>query len=263
MSSSNFATSIDSNTQMSDFEMVCQFNKCFDFPVYDDLSDEKCLRLRLDLIEEELSELRTACIDNDVVEEQDACADILYVAYGMAYTYKINSDVEMNKYTISKPVCVNSIDSNNSNNSNNLNGQINQDTLFMRLVFDKIDRQTILNKLCESFDKLKTYAYDRNIQMINLYLHDIIYYTYNFQHVCNYDSDKIFKIVHASNMSKLCQNETEAQMTVDDYKQKFDSGNSPYDSPYYYKLDNGLYVIKNKSSGKALKNINYVKVKLV
>jgi hypothetical protein len=63
-------------------------------------------------------------------------------------------------------------------------------------------------------------------------------------------------------MSKLCTSEAEAKLTVEKYEKDFQSGKSPYDSPFYYPLDNGLYVVKNKSTGKALKSINYRQVKL-
>ena len=64
-------------------------------------------------------------------------------------------------------------------------------------------------------------------------------------------------------MSKLCKSEAEAIQTVKKYQQDYLSGKSPYDSVYYHKLDNSeLYVIKNKSTGKALKSINYTKVEL-
>jgi predicted HAD superfamily Cof-like phosphohydrolase len=227
---------------MTDYEKVCEFNKCFDFPTFSDMSDEKCRKLRLDLIEEELDELKIAINQNDLIEQQDACADILYVAYGMAYTYQINSDEVLN----------------NTYKKNTLN-----ETIFKNLIYDDVDKETILNKLYNSFNNLKFYTNEQNKHYMNKFLHDIIYYVYNFQFVCNYDSDKIFKIVHESNMSKLCQTEEEAKLTVQDYEQKFLNQQSPYDSPYYYKLYNGLYVVKNKSTGKALKNINYIKVNLI
>jgi hypothetical protein len=88
-------------TLKTDYQKVCDFNQAFDFPQYDylqsnDFQNEKCLKLRLALIEEELSELTTAYEKHDYIEEMDACADILYVAYGMAYTYKIDSDEFLN-----------------------------------------------------------------------------------------------------------------------------------------------------------------------
>lgn len=233
---------------MTDYDLVCEFNKCFDFPVYNNLSDEKCRNFRLDLIEEELNELKTAYDNNDVIEEKDACADILYVAYGMAYTYNINSNNEFKKIYPSFA--------------------LNNYTLFQNLsefyeYQTKLNRPVNLEKLFEIFNNLKLYTNQQNLELMNENLHELIFYVYNFQYISNYDSDKIFKIVHDSNMSKLCKNEEEAQLTVIDYNLKYLNGKSPYDSPYYYKLENGLYVVKNKSTGKALKSINYNKVKLI
>lgn len=224
----------------SDYKKVCEFNKCFDFPVHTDMEDEKCRKLRLDLIEEELLELKQAYQTNDVIEEQDACADILYVAYGMAYTYKIDFDIIFkNKYNLSE-----------------------EDTIFKKLGFYTKDKKIILDTLFELFSELKKYTDKKDIKQVEHYLHDLIYYVYNFEYASDYDGDKIFDIVHNSNMSKLCKSESEAQLTVEDYLKKYNEGNSPYESPYYYKLDNGMYVVKNKSTGKALKSINYIKVKL-
>lgn len=225
---------------MTDFDKVCEFNNCFDFPIHKDMKDEKCRKLRLDLIEEELNELQKAFVEDDFIEEQDACADILYVAYGMAYTYEINSDYVMNnRYYVT-----------------------NNETLFKSLTYNLCDRKTILTKLFDTFNNLTKYTNEQNKEGMSDFLHELIYYVYTFQFVSGYDSDAVFKIVHDSNMSKLCKDETEAQLTVKDYEQKYLDGKSPYDSPYYYKLDNGMYVVKNKSTGKALKNINYIKVKL-
>ena len=58
-------------------------------------------------------------------------------------------------------------------------------------------------------------------------------------------------------MSKLCKSVDEAEATVKDYQEKYNNGVSTYDTPYYYELKPNLYVVKNKSTGKALKSINY------
>tara|TARA_B100000927_G_scaffold291111_1_gene291973 strand:+ start:878 stop:1537 length:660 start_codon:yes stop_codon:yes gene_type:complete len=93
-------------------------------------------------------------------------------------------------------------------------------------------------------------------------LADILYVVYGMQYRLGIDGNEDFDIVHNSNMSKLCNNEEEAIVTVDNYKEKYKAGSSPYDSPYYEKLKNkNKWVIKNKSTGKVLKNINYKKVK--
>ena len=99
-------------------------------------------------------------------------------------------------------------------------------------------------------------------EAIGHHLYKLLKYTYYYVILLGYDADKDFAIVHDSNMSKLCSSELEAKQTVADYAAKYASGSSPYDSPYYYYLkDLNKWIIKNKSTGKALKNINYIKVK--
>lgn len=227
---------------MTDYFKVCEFNKCFDFPVHDDLSDKKCLKLRLDLIHEELNELKTAYENNDWVEQMDACADILYVCYGMAYTYKCNSDEYFAKYYCLDNIC--------------------ESTLFHRFTYENlIEKDFIDNKLFDSFRKLVE-ATTIDLETTFRYLHQMIFNVYAYQKLLNFDSDKIFDLVHSSNMSKLCQNIQEAEATVDKYTKDYVENKSPYDSPYYYQLPNGLYVVKNRSTGKALKSIKYTHVKL-
>ena len=69
------------------------------------------------------------------------------------------------------------------------------------------------------------------------------------------DMDKSFDIVHKSNMSKLCTSEQEAIDTVTHYTEN----DTRYNSPFYYqsKLSDNHYIIKNKSTGKVLKSVNY------
>ena len=87
---------------------------------------------------------------------------------------------------------------------------------------------------------------------------DILYVVYGMADRFGINADSDFDEVHSSNMSKLCNSEEEAKQTVDSYKNKFEAGTSPYDSPYYYKIEGKeKWIVKNKSTGKALKSINY------
>jgi len=226
---------------MSDYQKVAEFNSAFDFPQFDNLTDKFTLNLRLSLIEEELGELREAFTNTDYVEEQDACADILYVAYGMAWTYHINSDNILKKYKTDPALTL----------FQNINKNFNE-------IRDKLE---IINIMSKTFEILKDQSTNNYNDWVNT-LHKLIVLVYEFQVIGGYDSDKVFTIVHDSNMSKLCTSESEAKLTVEKYQKDFESGKSPYDSPYYYPLANGLYVVKNKSTGKALKSINYRQVKL-
>ena len=230
---------------VTDFEKVCEFNKCFDFPVHDNMSDKKCLKLRLDLIKEEIDELIEAFNENDIIEEQDACADILYVAYGMAYTYKWNSDNYFKEKYFLK------------------NETEKHLTLFKNLHYPtNVTKEKLIDMLFDIYGDLVQATNLNDTEMTLDILHKLIYHIYLFQYCAGYDSDRVFTIVHDSNMSKLCKTEEEAQLTVEKYLIDYKNGVTPYDSPYYYKLDNDLYVIKNQSTGKALKSINYIKVKL-
>lgn len=234
------------NMNKTDYQKVCDFNIAFDFPQYNSISDNlKCCELRIALIEEELKELITAYEKLDYIEEMDACADILYVAYGMAYTYKIDSD-EYLSYLI-------------KNNNISLFQNIKNNQLEVKTKLD------LINLIKNQFNKLVECCKINNKEWIHA-LHNIIIYTYDFLVISGYNSDKIFNLVHESNMTKLCETEEIAKKTVIKYENDFKSGKSPYDTPYYYQLTSGsysgYYIVKNKSSGKALKSINYTSVKL-
>jgi len=230
----------------TDYQKVCDFNIAFDFPQYDNINDNlKCRQLRIALIEEEFNELKTAYEQKDYIEEMDACADILYVAYGMAYTYKIDSDKYLDYIIKNKDI-----------------------SLFQNIKNNQIEIKTkfdLINLIQIQLNKLINYCNTNNNEWINT-LHNIIIYVYHFQIMSKYDSDKIFTLVHDSNMTKLCKTEEEAKLTVEKYEQDFKSGKTPYDTPYYYQLTTGTYtgyfIVKNKSSGKALKSINYIQVQL-
>ena len=98
-------------------------------------------------------------------------------------------------------------------------------------------------------------------ELVSDNLFNLLKWTYLMTYSIRADSDYDFSIVHESNMSKLCDNEDDAKATVDDYQIKYIAGVSPYDTPYYYYLE-GLdkWIVKNLSTGKALKNIKYKKV---
>lgn len=122
-------------------------------------------------------------------------------------------------------------------------------------MFSLIDEET--KELREAID-------NNDVVEIRDALADILYVTYGMGYRLGIDMDKDFDIVHSSNMSKFCTSQEEAEKTVESYTTKFKEGNSPYDSPYYEKIPkSNLWVIRNRSSGKVLKNINYTKVSWV
>lgn len=94
-------------------------------------------------------------------------------------------------------------------------------------------------------------------------LGDILYVVYGFGSAIGVNMDEAFDLIHKSNMSKLCKDEAEATETVKWYKQEFEAGRQPYDSPAYRLSNDGTYyVVFNESSGKILKSIKYSMVDL-
>ena len=57
-------------------------------------------------------------------------------------------------------------------------------------------------------------------------------------------------------MSKVCKDKATAELTVEHYKKN----ETRYDSPTLYPLNDemGRYIVRNASTGKALKSIEYI-----
>lgn len=89
-------------------------------------------------------------------------------------------------------------------------------------------------------------------------LADILYVTYGAGAAWGIDLQKAFELVHTSNMTKMCFTEDEAKETCQWYRDRPEKG---YPSPIYEK--SGFYfVVKEQSTGKVLKSINYKPVDL-
>lgn len=230
------------NTQqasLTNFEKVCEFNTAFDVTKYEvdqinnifnnpTESQIKMFNLRCDLVIEEAKELQEAYNNNDMIEVRDAISDILYVLYGIGYTYNFN---------------MNGIEDSDiyHTNDNEMNPSF-------------IVNRALNLKNINNFDTYK-------VEVLKL-----TKTVYDYAKYLNINVNSDFAIVHSSNMSKLCDDEDTAMQTVESYMKKYiqDPVKTPYDSPYYYKIKlNNVdkYVIKNKSTGKVLKSIKYHEVK--
>lgn len=113
-------------------------------------------------------------------------------------------------------------------------------------------RQALITEECDEFVEA---VKENNFTEIIDALADILYVVYGTGAAFGVDLDKVFDIVHSSNMSKLCQSEDEAVKTVQWYK---DNKLDTYDSPAYRCSKNGKYwIVYNQSTGKILKSILY------
>jgi hypothetical protein len=235
-------------TAKTNFEYVCEFNETFDFPVYplesQPLVNElKVSQYRFDLIHEEgVEEFGIALHNNDYVEMLDAVADHLYVLYGACHTFNMDPDFYI-RTTYSKLP---------------LNSQDNPTKLIFELFNPKSTIQE-LHRLNVFYEQMlhQYMIVEKNIMKTHIVLMNMIINTYKIGFHLTPNIDNAFLNVHQSNMSKLCTSIEEAEATVKSYEEKYKAGSSPYDTPYYYELKPNLYVVKNKSTGKALKSINY------
>jgi len=84
-------------------------------------------------------------------------------------------------------------------------------------------------------------------------LTDILYVVLGMGYSLNVNLDKAFKIVHESNMSKICLTENIAKETLEWYK-----NNEPrYTAPNYRINACGNYVVYDEPTKKILKSIHY------
>lgn len=262
------------------------------------IEQPQLIRLRLNLIKEELGELQTAIAANDFIEIRDALADILYVVYGMGDVLGIQMDLLVQDIIHSQvPTTVENgmkkfekviqfADKTNNMPIGMTNWNYVQ--MYMDLFPSKfylqllelgieeasgcnnIERDKIVAKMQDVYTSIERLCkIDEGVSGIcsNLFetivvnLAKLVVLDYTYSYLLDIDADADFAIVHSSNMSKLCDTEADAVATVADYEAKYRTGTSPYDSPYYYALPElEKWIVKNKSTGKALKNIKYQKV---
>jgi predicted HAD superfamily Cof-like phosphohydrolase len=243
----------------------------------------------------DMIEQRDAC--SDILYVVYGMADVLGIDIDGVFNNNIKHNID---YYINNKLAFefnnkSSLNENNENNENNnyygnnynLNSNINIEQISnfnkIKMVTNNIlgfniNSKTTVELIILIKDKLKTsyiqlennsindskYDYKNmaeKFEIIANNLYVLLKWTYIMSLVINTNADKDFAIVHDSNMSKLCATEEDAINTVQDYKIKYNASQSPYDSPYYYYLPKlNKWIVKNLSTGKALKNIKYKKV---
>lgn len=243
-------------------QMVHDFNVAFGVDIHSPFRSQLILdhdtlaNLRYSLIEEEVLELQEAIKNNDRKETIDALADILYVAWGAGVSFGIEMDKEYRHYLELLHTPYESFDFKNKSNYENTrivpNTTITKGNGLDKLFFSLQHVKQSLNVRTDTeTEENKTHR-----EQLGKYLCRLIYHVYRIVETYEIDIDRAFKIVHDSNMSKLCETEEIAKETVLWYNDK--NNNTVYDTPSYRKSDLGDYfVVFNESTGKILKSINY------
>lgn len=104
----------------------------------------------------------------------------------------------------------------------------------------------------EEFGELEQAAKNGDMKEFVDALGDILYVVYGAGHVLGVNMDKAFRIVHESNMSKLCKNETEADESIEHYKTL--EGFENVRVGKRLSSCGNYYVVFNEDTGKILKS---------
>lgn len=234
----------------TNFKKVSEFHRAFDLPCNDTLNQTELTNfstcaLRIKLINEELTELDRA---KNLIDELDAVADLLYVIYGTGVSFGINLDIAYSFY-LNK---LYQVPINNSITNFQKTEKCKSPTQLPNALFN------IALSLKEmSFNILinDTQSIARNLSEMLFHLYNLCHYHYRI------NADKLFNIIHISNMSKLCATEQNACLTVNWY---LEYEKERYPKPTYKKADGQDYwIVFDSSTGKILKSRNFIEPKII
>lgn len=261
-----------STNPMTNFECVGYFHQVFGHPKYDTLQtnvlteNPKLVQLRINLICEEVRELEEAIRDNDMVEVIDALGDILYVVYGAGHAFGINLDhvfkyAHANNKSVLCPIMPMTKHATYTPGSNfqyccrlrEAMGYRAQPCFQKNIVLENPELVYMhFGFIRSNYLRFKIACSTNNIVEVINSLGDLLFATYSMGHSIGVNLDAAFKIVHESNMTKVCRTEQEALDTIEHYKtlQGFETTNVGYrpsaSGPYY-----AMY---NRDTGKILKS---------
>lgn len=123
--------------------------------------------------------------------------------------------------------------------------------------------ETCLSLIREEVSELEEAVKAHDLTETRDALADILYVVYGMAFRLGINADEDFKLVHDSNMSKFCDAEDEAIVTIDKYMELYEQGKSPYPSPAYrYEKETAKWVVYEQTTGKILKNFMYNPVDL-
>jgi len=246
----------------TNYEKVVDFNNCFGSLVSDVLnpslfkSNPKLVDLKYSLISEEVNELVDAYNNDDIVEIIDALSDIKYVLHGMAASFGINMDIVFKHYL---DVYVSYIKNRDGSNFNIINSHYNfnndvknyKNNIKDENIKKHLDEIIVIIQNVNSY--FTTIIDTCNIDSLRINLCKLLYYVNMMGSYIGINLDESFRIVHDSNMSKVCDSEELAQETVAWYLANDDR----YKTPAYRESEYG-WIVYNEDTGKILKSIKYI-----
>lgn len=238
-----------SNLNKSHFELVGEFHDTFGHPQRTELffdcflSDPNLVPFRISLMREELDEFKDAFQKKDVVEMSDALCDLAYVTYGAGQTLGINLDDVLQNLNIDLYQRSNFSKSTlgKCTNLDNKTFWTNEYTdIVVQYEYDMIERSL------DNFHSVATNS--DNFKKMSFWLAYILKYTYGLGYNLGFDMDQMFREVHRSNMTKVCDNIDDANESV-----KFYQADGRYKDPQI-KTKGKYFVVFDADTTKILKN---------
>jgi predicted HAD superfamily Cof-like phosphohydrolase len=240
-------------TMTSNFQKVCEFHRAFtqsQLTPTESLIDFRTCSLRIHLIDEELKEYMGAETE---VDRMDALADLLYVVYGAGVVFGIDLDYEYDHYLqpqVGKtpihhfPRGEDSVPS--------------QQTSFEKTcaIYWRFDQTQFITQMVRYLRDLAYWLLMRDVGEITMMLVQMLHELYEIGYTSHIQMDRLFEVIHLSNMSKLCSTEAEAKATVQWYQEH---ESNRYPQPTYGRSRDGVHwvVFDQVSGGKVLKSYSY------
>lgn len=230
---------------LTHFDLVGEFHQTFDHPYRTDLLDEcftdtkniKLIEFRIGLINEEYVELCEAIEQNNIIEIVDALCDIVYVTYGAGHCIGYNFNEKINSF--------------NNCKSYDTKGY---EKAFEHFMTHKNDINDFVGKLSDFKDNAFEIVYksmeNKHDRFENLLIH-VLKSVYDLVNILEIDFDSMFREVHRSNMSKVCNNLEDALKSVEIYQ-----SDSRYISPSY-RIKGNYYVVYDDQTSKILKSYKW------
>ncbi len=224
--------------------------------------NETQVKLRYNLIKEESFELIDSIEKKDVIEVIDALADILYVVAGAKVYFNLPNDL-INLRLRDGNLLNNKSKKITTNFINTILKSIGDDELKFNEWKEKLGHLVLnLQNLTEcAVNKCKLF----NDQMIMKYsntLDDIIYLVFEISNFIGINIFDIFMIVHNSNMSKVCTDESTAIETIEWYK----NNETRYSKVTFRTVEfnnHMFWIIYDEETKKILKSIKYTPTKFI
>lgn len=229
------------DNKMTHFECVGEFHDTFGHPQKTTsyttcfVDEPNLVPFRISLMKEELNEFMEAYTNKDLVEMADALCDLSYVTNGTGHCLGINLDKNLRDLRL------------------NIDTPYNLDTKVNRNIFSE-DPDMISNGFHEIGKMLEEFcvAYDMKVfENMEIYLTKLLYVIYKYGHLLNFNMDKMFREVHDSNMTKVCNNINDAEESISRYKHE-----ARYDEPTY-RVKGLYYVVYDAKTSKILKNYKW------